>query len=298
MNTFRVAVLACFFFFSGVPAAMAASAPLEVSDTDPLAWRSLEPGLEIVRTRVLAAPPTDGGADAVTEGRAAALPGVSPEATMLILRIDPARFEFSLHMASESGVRSLASIGASEKLVAAVNAGMYLPDHSTNTGYLRSRTHTNNSRLASGYGAFFVAGPKDAALPPALLLDRNKDDWQTAIRNYDLVMQNYRMTAADGRIVWKQPDRAYSIAALSQDEDGRVLFLLCATPVPALDFITTVLALPLGAKSIMYLEGGSEAALLIRAGGINVVEAGRHPSGFWGGSANLLLPNVLGVKRR
>ena len=294
MNIVRMAFWVCMLLFIGAVSTVAAPASMP----EALAWRTLEPGLELVRVAVAKQPDADGGAVGIEVEQPVVFVGALPKATILVLRIDPVLFGFSLHMASESGARSLASVGKGENLVAAINAGMYLPDHSTSTGYLRSGTHTNNPHLASGYGAFFVANPKEGVLPPALLLDRNKDDWQTSIHKYDLVMQNYRMTTADGRIIWKQPNRTYSIAALSQDAEGRVLFFLCATPVPALNFITTVLALPLGAKSLMYLEGGSEAALLIRAGDMDMVETGRHPSGLWGGSSNLLLPNVLGVWRR
>ena len=88
------------------------------------------------------------------------------------------------------------------------------------------------------------------------------------------------------------------MAALSQDASGRVLFLLCPDPVPAAEYMAALLRLPLGIRSVMYLEGGSEAALLINAGGVSTVEAGRHVSGLWGGSANLMLPNILGIRKR
>lgn len=293
MGIFRAVIGGCILLFFGVTNALCDTA----TGSRDIAWKVLEPGLEFARAPVVSASSRD-EAPPGGDAEAPAASPVIPNAFVSILRIDPERFGFSLHMASESGARSLASLGKGENLVAAVNAGMYLPDNSTSTGYLRSNSHTNNPRVAAGFGAFFVAEPQDASLPRARLLDRARDDWQTAIHRYDVVMQNYRMTTAEGRVIWKQPDRTYSIAALSQDDRGRVLFLLCATPVPAMDFITTVLALPLDAKSLMYLEGGSEAALLVRAGDMDTVEAGRHPSGLWGGNANLLLPNVLGVFRR
>ena len=213
-----------------------------------------------------------------------------------VLRIDPAQFAFSLYMASEKGPKLLPEIGKSEDFAAAINAGMYLPDRLTSTGYLRDTAHANNARIAAGFGAFFVAEPRAKGLPRALLLDRQKDDWQQALNQYSLVMQNYRMTTPEGRVIWKQGSSPHSVAALSQDAAGNILFLFCPAPVFAGDFMTALLHLPLGIRSVMYLEGGTDAALLIRAGGIDSVQTGRHASGLWGGGLNL--PNVLGIRRR
>ncbi|MCC8193714.1 MAG: phosphodiester glycosidase family protein [Deltaproteobacteria bacterium] len=292
MTGFRtvIFVLCCLFLSLNAAAAVQGG----------IRWQTLEPGLDLARVTVTftpsspaPSPPTsadDGGGTSPLTG--------PQEATTTILRIDPEKFTFSLYMASEQGPKTLGQIGTSENFVAAINAGMFQRDGVTNTGYLRSRSHTNNGHVAANFGAFFVARPEKDGLPQARLLDKHADDWETALRHYGLVMQNYRMTAPDGRVIWKQADRLHSVAALSQDTKGNILFLLCPSPVPAADYMAALLRLPLGIGVVMYLEGGSEAALLINAGGINAVEAGRHTSGLWSGSASLMLPNVLGVRRR
>ncbi len=264
-------------------------------------WQPLEPGLELARVPVVYTPAPSLLSPEATDSDPSAEPFPAPSpvtTTATVLRIDPEQFSFSLYMASESGPKTLAEIAESENFVAAINAGMYQRDLSTSTGHLRSRTHTNNPRVAANFGAFFVAGPLDGKPPHARLLDRNTDDWQTAITRYGMVMQNYRMTAPGGRVIWKQAGRNHSIAALSQDTAGRVLFILCSEPVSAADFVAALLRQPLDAGLVMYLEGGSEAALLVNAGGVNIVEAGRHVSGFWSGSTSLMLPNVLGIRRK
>lgn len=253
------------------------------TEAAPIAWRTLEPGLDLARVGVTLLPPSG--------------EQPSPPVPVTFLRIDPARFAFSLHMASEKGRRTLAELGREENLAAAINAGMYLPDKMTSTGYLRSATHVNNARLAGSLNAIFVAEPL-LPLPPAQLLDKTRHDWEKVLGSYELAMQNYRMNTLDGRVIWKQAERLYSVAALSQDASGAVYFILCPTPVQASDFVAALLRLPLGLGTIMYLEGGSEAALLIRAGGLETVEAGRHPSGLWSGNGGLVLPNVLGVRKR
>lgn len=297
MGIFRSAA---FFFWCFL--ALAGTAAASSISGEAVAWRTLEEGLALARPTVtfLPAPrpgPDPENGDAVPEG---SLPAPPPPglmtATATVLRIDPKQFSFSLYMASESGSKTLTEIGESEGFAAAVNAGMYLPDGLTHTGYLRSATHTNNARIAGNFGVFFVAEPGDANLPRARLLDKDTEDWQSALNAYSVVIQNYRMTTPGGTVIWKQAERSHSVAALGQDRDGNILFILCPNPVPAADFMKALLRLPLGLGSVMYLEGGSEAALLINAGDVKDVESGPHVRKLWG--ASLSLPNVLGVKRR
>lgn len=256
-----------------------------------IAWKTLEPGLEHARVAVSFTP------SAIDDEDRAPAP-LPVSATVSLVRIDPARFDFFLYMASEKGGKTLSEIVAGERFAAAINAGMYRTDHLTSTGYLRSPEHINNNHVAANFGAFFVARPEDETLPRARLLDRYEHDWETALTQYGLVMQNYRMATASSRVVWKQTERRHSIAALSEDAAGNILFLLCPDPVPATDFLKALQGLPLALTTVMYLEGGSEAALYVNAGGVNTVEAGRHFSGLWSGSASLPLPNVLGIRRR
>ena len=295
MTLFRAVAIAvcclCLFLEGVTPAA----AEQEIQ------WQGLETGLDLARVPVSFIPPPPSSVPPLEGATGNGNPAPEPEpvtAVTTVLRIDPAIFAFSLYMASESGPKTLAEIGKSENFAAAINAGMYQRDGVTGTGYLKNRTHTNNGHVAARFGSFFVAEPLSGKAPYARLLDRNTDDWETALGQYGLVMQNYRMTTPFGRVIWKQADRLHSVAALSQDASGRVLFLLCPNPVPAAEYMAALLRLPLGIRSVMYLEGGSEAALLINAGGVNTVEAGRHISGLWGGSANLMLPNILGIRKR
>ncbi|MDR3073107.1 MAG: phosphodiester glycosidase family protein [Deltaproteobacteria bacterium] len=288
MSGLRLIIMGCAF-------ALLSPAPVAAGATPEILWRALEPGLSLASVPVTVA-------HALPEESPpgpAKLPSPAPvSVTTTVLRIDPAHFAFSLYMASERGPKTLAEIGKSENFAAAVNAGMYLPDGRTSTGYLHGTTHTNNARVAANFGAFFVAEPLVKGLAPALLLDRQKDDWRAALGRYGVVIQNYRMTTPEGRILWKQEAAPHSVAALSQDPKGNILFLFCREPVFAGDFVAALLRLPLGIRSVMYLEGGTDAALLIRAGGIDSVQAGRHSSGLWSGDGNLALPNVLGIRRR
>lgn len=265
----------------------------------PLVWEHLENGLALARVTLQIAVPAP-EEHTVQDRTDAAVPAraVPLAARVSVLRINPDRFSFSLYMASEKGPKPLADICRDEHFVAAINAGMFLPDGMTSTGYLRQGAHVNNGHMAANFGAFFAAMPRNAKLPRARLIDKTAQGWQNILEEYSLVMQNYRMTTPAGRIIWKPAKRPHSIAALSQDEAGNILFIFCADPVPATEFITALLALPLQAASVMYLEGGSEAAMAINAGNVSEMRTGRHASGLWSGGARLEVPNVLGVTRR
>ena len=85
---------------------------------------------------------------------------------VVVLRIDPAEFVFSVYTVSQSGRSlSLGEWASRHGLVAVINASMYLPDGVTSTGYLRAGETINNGRIVSKFGAFFVAEPMESDLP-------------------------------------------------------------------------------------------------------------------------------------
>jgi hypothetical protein len=66
------------------------------------------------------------------------------------------------------------------------------------------------------------------------------------------------------------------VAAVGTDAAGRVLLLHCRKPVSTHALVDALLAMPLGLKRLMYVEGGPQAALFVRVCGRTVVsEVGR-----------------------
>jgi len=218
-----------------------------------------------------------------------------------ILRIDPALFRFSLHSAGAEGSapHPLAAWAERKDLVLAINASMYLPDHVTSTGYLRYGAHVNNSRIHNKFGAFFVAEPDTPDLPRAAILDRERDPWEARLPRYMLVVQNYRMIDTDGKLLWLPGGPEHSIAAVGQDRQGHILFIHCRAPMTGEAFAAALLRMPLALRSLMYVEGGSQAAMLARCPKLRRLWIGRssmaflHPPADGGG-----LPNIIGVQRR
>lgn len=278
-------------------------------------WQTLQNGLSLAQIPLSIMPPVSlpfpgtppHTADSAPSQHNATPPSLAPSPdnaqqlpAVTALRIDPKYFTFTLHMASDDKARSLPDLAQRHGLAAAINASMYLPDNVTSTGHLRNATHVNNPRVVEKFGAFLVAQPKDPKLPRAALLDRAEDDWQKALNQYSLVVQNYRLNSAQGKVLWSPEGPPHSIAALSQDKSGNILFLLCREPVQPAAFATALLHLPLGLRTIMYLEGGPQAAMLVRSGDVDQVWVGRHISGLWGtsGHQDAVLPNVLGIRPR
>ena len=64
-------------------------------------------------------------------------------------------------------------------------------------------------------------------------------------------------------------------------------------------FAAALLRLPLALRSLMYVEGGSQAAMLVRCSGLRRLWIGQSSMAFLhppeSGSA---LPNILGARRR
>ena len=242
------------------------------------AWRELEPGLLFGKFQLH-----------------------ESEAQLTALRIDPQRFDFVLCARSLDGgpPRTLSQWGEQYGLAAAINASMYLPDGLTSTGYMREDAHVNNGRLVRRFGAFFVAGPHAADLPRATILDKDAPGWEEQLKRYRLVVQNYRMISADRRILWSPGGPLYSISAVAVDGEGQILFLHCRQPVEAYAFAQQLLHLPLNVRTVMYVEGGGQAGLLVRSPALTRELVGQSAAGLLvTGDLRALLPNVLGARRR
>lgn len=259
--------------------------------------------------------------------------------TVVFLRFDPKAFTFALHSISEQGGPALTLHQWADKhhLVAAINASMYLTDGSTSTGYMRHGEHVNSKRIVNRFGAFFVAelreaknlGPVTASeaeaiakmahalepdasppapegvedlpalSPPATLLDRDMDPWQTELPKYVTVVQNYRMINGQRRVLWSPGGPLYSISAIGKDGAGNILFIHCREPIEAFKFATLLLQLPIDIRTVMYVEGGAQAGLLVNTHAYTKTWAGRSPMDFLiTGNIKAPLPNVLGVMRR
>ena len=166
---------------------------------------------------------------------------------------------------------------------------------------MRNGERTNNGRIVSRYGAFFVAGPREEGLPRAAVLDRDTDDWEHLLPRYDIVVQNFRLMGPEGAQLWPENGPEHAIAAIAEDMNGRILFLHCPDPASVHDFVEALAAhRELNINSAMYVEGGSEASLLLRLPGQFRLWHGMSPASYMFSSRGdaIPLPNILGVVHR
>jgi hypothetical protein len=220
-----------------------------------------------------------------------------------VLRIDPYRAKLRLLAASEydKKLRTAADWCREFKLIAAINAGMFLKDYLTNVGYLRNGAHVQNGRWNGKYRSALAFDPQKPGLPPAIMVDLDTPDAKDMTADYGAVVQNLRLLRADGVNVWEKSDRQWSEAAVGMDKEGRVCFIFCGAPMPMWKFNKMVSSLGLGIVRMMHMEGGSLASLSVKGAGIalnlaGAYETGALESGHVNG-AQMPLPNVIGVAR-
>ena len=248
------------------------------------AWVRLDAGLEL---GTFASPLTSEAGDSLIR----------------IVRVDPRHYSLRLLNASAKNPGEPLTARdwcARHGLVAAINASMYQEDHRTSVSLMKTGTHANNLRLSKDM-AVLGFDRRDPGVPEVQIIDRECQDLEKVGKRYGTLIQSIRMVSCRGRNVWRpQPKRA-SIAAVGTDGEGRVLFIHCRSPFPTHDFITALLELPIDLDRAMYVEGGPEAQVYVRAEGREFEFVGSHETGFLPDDDNPRawpVPNVIGVVRR
>jgi len=225
----------------------------------------------------------------------------SPPARVQVLRVDPRRWELTLH-----GLPRGDSIGYTtrewsrrEGLVAAINAGMYQADYRTHSGYMRADGAVF-SRGTNGYLSAAAFDPVDPKDPPFRMFDLDDNPLSSLLPRYRRIVQNLRLVKRTGENRWSSQERRWSEAALGEDHEGRVLLIFCGAPLPLDRLIDALLSLPLGLAAAQHLEGGSQAQLFISAGGQTSEFVGRYEGIFSTTDPNRPwpIPNVIGVRPR
>lgn len=226
------------------------------------------------------------------------------DSVIRVVRVDPKKLELRLVSAAaepDKKARSARQWARDKGALAVLNASMFQRDYLTSIALLRTEETTNNAKQ-TGDKSFLVIAPRNAKLAPARLLDRECDDVKKMLPVYKSVVQDIRMLSCKGQNVWKQqPGKSWSIAAIGEDKEHRVLLLHSRSPFTVHDFVDHVRALPLGVERLMYADGGWPAQLYVNAGGTESDTVGGYnlAAGQDGGNGLATpLPNVLAVFKR
>ncbi|MGE0046540.1 MAG: phosphodiester glycosidase family protein [Hyphomonadaceae bacterium] len=251
---------------------MGASAPA-FAQAPSFTWRALASGLEHGEARY---------AREIGDGR------------LHVLRIDPARFRFTLLTGEATGdaPRTARGWADAHDLVAATNAGMFHPG-GLPVGFAKADGRVVQPAITRD-NSIFVFDRSHARL-----IDRRCDRFEAD--DHANALQSIRMVSCTRANTWAQQERRWSIACLAQDARGRILFLHTRSPWSVHDFTEAILAAPLSIARCMYLEGGPEATLYANAGGHRIERFGSYETAFNENDGNGVawrLPNILGVVAR
>jgi hypothetical protein len=247
-------------------------------------WQTLEPGLDL-------------GEFTAPNGSTVG------DSQITVVRSDPSHFKMDLLSVTSLALPDALGIDAWTSryhLSAAINAGMFERDGRTTTGYARVGTTMLNPTWKPTYQAFLALDPDDPKLPAATILDPECDNIKALETHYRIVLQSIRMVDCKGTNRWAKALRAWSTAALAVDDEGRMLFIHARSPWPVHELIENLLALPLGVRRAMYLEGGPEASLSLATSSKSFVRVGSWETGFNENDHNQMLwalPNVIGIRR-
>lgn len=246
-----------------------------------IAWKTLEPGLDLARPR---APGTHRVGDGL----------------VTLVRFDPRQMRIVLAMAKFEGekTRTAGEWAREKKLLFAVNAGLYQGDEITNVGLMRDRRQINNPKL-NHYRSVFAWNPRGVP-DPVLMWDRSCEQ-NSAFQRYESLVQNIRLIDCKRKVTWPNAEKSVSLAVLAIDGDGRIIVAYSQSPHTAGGFARLLLRWPLDIRRAQYLEGGRPSQLYLDAGGVKI-----DINGLCGGTLGCIgitgnapaIPNVLGVVKR
>lgn len=252
-----------------------------------LPFRAVEPGLEVA---VFDAPK----------------PSTHGDSKIWALRIDPTVRRLRFYSNKYSGLaqnKTAEEWGELFGLSAVINAGMFsLEDQRSPVGYAQLDGKVLNPRWnpRAIHKAVLVFDPKEKGLAPVRILDFECDDVKAIVPKYRNALQSIRMIDCRGKNRWDQKARKWSAAFVGLDGAGRVLFVHSRSPWTPSAFIDLLLAMPLGLKQAIYMEGGPEASLVLRSKAESWSRIGSYETDFNENDRNDRLwpiPNVFGVER-
>lgn len=219
---------------------------------------------------------------------------IAGDSKITIVKIDPQYYSFRFFSASRYGKRLTAKEWSKEKgLVAVINAGMFFPE-GRHIGYAKDFNHIDNGTI-NNYGMFFLSNPEEQGLPEVQIVGR--EEFAQLKERYNTIVQNMSVIK-NRKVMWKKSEKMWSMALLGIDSRGNVLYIYSGSPYSVYDLAYILLKLPISIENAMYLEGGSEASLYLKAGNIEVEKCGSCETGFNVNKHNLFrwtIPNIIGV---
>ena len=231
-------------------------------------------------------------------------------ARIRILEIDPQYYQFKLINVSKELANKKAETNdlgktakqwaAQYQLTAAINASMFRQDHKSSAAYMQNGNHINSSKWTKD-NIVLAFDPVDIKDRPIRMLDKQCDNLSMYKKRYRVLIQNIRMYSCKGKNVWSDQNKRWSISAVGESRDNKILFIHSRSPFKVHDFVTILSKLPIKLSRAMYVEGGPEATLYVNTGKQEFEYVGSYETGFMENSNNHRaweLPNVIGILPR
>lgn len=232
-----------------------------------------------------------------------ARPAIAVAPCLDLVRADLAHHRLRVVTASRDGAARPAPTWLDDlALVAAVNAGMF-HDGGTSVGLLVDGDHDDQPRDNQKLGGYLAFAPRDPAAPPVVITGRDCPGFELAAlrARYRTVVQSYRLLGCAGEALpWADP-KAYSAAAIGVDRAGRVVLVHARAPFVMRDLSRALARPELGLTAALFVEGGPEATLVVRADRGHLTLVGSYETGFTEHDDNDTawpLPNLVALGRR
>jgi len=245
-------------------------------------WKSLAPGMDL--------------GTFVTNLRSPA-----GDSRVTVLRMDPDLWDLEFAGVSQDGEsagRTARQWCQQHNFTAAINAGMFATDYKIHVGYLKSRGHVNNGHVNT-YQSVAAFDPVEGKhLPRFRIFDLDDTGVTMASipQDYTSAVQNLRLVKRPGSNRWGKADKRWSEAALGEDSEGRILFIFSRSPYTMYELSHELLSMDIGLVAAQHLEGGPEAQIYLKAGGIELEMFGSYETSFREKNDNTKpwpIPNVL-----
>ena len=193
-----------------------------------------------------------------------------------LARFDPAGFDFKPWHELELGLSSprdqLDITGWAERLpeaAAIINGGQYEADRSY-IGWLRRDGRYISEQRKRGWSAYLVSNPQAEAgtdAPQATIIDVEEPGRELRPETYDNVMQSLMLLDAKGKIRVNNSFHLASRAAVAEDREGRIWFIMAPGAISLHDLATVLSDPSLSLMRVLCLDGGFEAQIAWRKNG-------------------------------
>ncbi|MCB9674565.1 MAG: hypothetical protein H6737_05570 [Alphaproteobacteria bacterium] len=213
---------------------------------------------------------------------------------LFVVTIDPAQYDLAYLSSLEPGARTSATTGTgwadAHGAHVVWNPGMFEPSERA-TGYTRAGSFASQPavRRNAMYGWFFtVTDGRPAVLnrqPPGsegkyVPYDAFPAPDRAAFDAASIVSQSLSIVR-DGEPVYPPRKNQWSELAYGVDDQGRTLVVFSRYPYEMRELGARVAALGIGARDLLHGEGGPEATLVVKAGGVELIAVGSYETGFY-----------------